>query len=93
MSILYFYTQKAETAAKSGTVGYETDTLTFLKSLFEWKHPERSTYFGEKACITLLKQIKMGEKSDSSPVKQIWILTYTAHKEADIGHIQIILNT
>lgn len=81
VSTLYFYTQKAETAAKRDTAVYETDTLTFLKSLFEWKHPERSTYFGEKVCITLLRQVKIGEKSDSPPVKQIWIPTYIAHKD------------
>lgn len=81
METLLFYTQKAEIAAKDINAPYEADTLTFLEKLFKWKHPETSTYFNEKACIVLIRRVEKGEKSDSPPIKQIWVPTYKARQE------------
>lgn len=81
MEALFFYTQKAEIAAKDINAPYETDTLTFLEKLFKWKYPSVSTYQGEKACIVLIRPTEKGEKPDSPPVKQIWVPIYKAHQE------------
>lgn len=83
MGSLSYYSQKAEAIAKSKDATYEPDTLLYLKNLFEWKHPNVSTYHNEKACITLLRQAAK-EKTDT--IRQIWIDTYTAYQVGEDWH-------
>lgn len=70
MKLLYFYAQKAKEAAKTGT--YKEETLIFIKALFEWEHPERSTYQKEAVCIVLIRK---NPAKDEKPY-QIWLPTY-----------------
>lgn len=82
MESLLFYIQKAETAASDINATYEPDTLTFLQKLYKWKHPHVSTYQGEKACIVLIRPTEKGKRPDGPLVRQMWISTYKAHREA-----------
>ena len=73
MDDLKYYADRAREAAKADTNTYLGDpTYRFVKQMFEWRHPERSTYNREAACIVLIrKNPAKGEKP-----RQIWLPTY-----------------
>lgn len=72
MEDLKYYVDLAKREAKEDNTLYRDDTYRFIKQMFEWRHPERSTYHHEAACIVLIRN-----KPDKGEApRQVWLPTY-----------------
>lgn len=72
MEDLKNYIEKAKTVAEAVDAPYNEETLRFVTAMFGWKHPERSTFHKEAACIVLIRKNPI----KGEPPKQTWVRTY-----------------
>ena len=72
MEALTYYVEIAKKEAQMDGVMHRDDTYSFVKQMFDWRHPERSTYNKEAVCIVLIRaNPEKGERP-----RQVWIPTY-----------------
>ncbi|MEG1895257.1 MAG: hypothetical protein RR162_03375 [Oscillospiraceae bacterium] len=81
--LLIEYEHAAKAAAETSKQIYDEtdDTYYFVKTLFGWKHPERSTFQNEGCCIVLIRKLP----EQKQEIKQIWLRTYLAY-ETETGY-------